>query len=59
VTGSLGSLRERTDLEALAWRRYLRACRRAPYSHYDEVEAWAWQRLNRSLLRLHRERKAA
>lgn len=32
-----------------AWQEYLKTCRDAPPSTYEQVEPWAWARLQRRL----------
>ena len=38
-------------VEQLAWAEYLEACQNAHPFSYDEVEEWAWKRLQRQLRR--------
>lgn len=42
------------ESERLAWQDYLEACRTASFLSYDEVEPWAWRRLQRELARIKR-----
>jgi hypothetical protein len=42
-------------VEQLAWADYLEACRSAHPFSYEEVEAWAWTRLQRELKVLKKE----
>jgi hypothetical protein len=37
------------EIEALAWNDYLETCNSAHPFSYEEVEAWAWARLQREL----------
>jgi len=39
----------REDFERDAWRAYLRTCRAASAQRYEEVEPWAWSRLQQRL----------
>jgi hypothetical protein len=45
-------------VEALAWSDYLEACRSAHPFRYEEIEPWAWARLQRELKAL-KKRAAA
>jgi hypothetical protein len=42
-------------VERLAWADYLEACQNAHPLSYEEVEAWAWSRLQRELKVLKKE----
>ena len=42
--------------EADAWFEYLEATRHAARNRYDEIETWAWARLEQRLVRVERSR---
>ncbi len=42
--------------EADAWFEYLEATRQAARNRYDEIETWAWARLEQRLVRVERGR---
>jgi hypothetical protein len=43
------------EIEAIAWKDYLEACRETHPLRYEEVEVWAWARLQRELKILKKE----
>jgi hypothetical protein len=43
------------EIEAIAWADYLEACRSVHPLRYEEVETWAWARLQRELKVLKRQ----
>ena len=48
-----------TIMEKDAWGNYLKTTAKLSGSNYEEVETWAWQKLQKELLTIHKRRPKA